>query len=228
MIQPQTLVKITDNSGGRIGRVFKVLGGSKKKYARIGDLVVLSIQSAEPRKQVKKKDVLHAVSAEKDVDVISHEGMVVFESGESNILPPVVGAIDEILTLNNISVAGKKVVVLGNGRLVGLPAAMWFERNNADVSVLTRESTDSLLQIKNADILVLGAGSPHFVKPDMIQKGVVILDAGTSEEAGRLAGDADPACAEKASVFTPVPGGIGPLTVAVLFRNVLRAFAEKL
>lgn len=61
MIQPQTLVKITDNSGGKIGRVFKVLGGSKKKYARLGDIVILSVQSAEPRKQVKKKDVLQAV-----------------------------------------------------------------------------------------------------------------------------------------------------------------------
>ena len=61
MIQPQTIVKITDNSGGRIGRVFKILGGSKRRYARIGDEVVLSVQSAEPRKQVKKKDVLRAV-----------------------------------------------------------------------------------------------------------------------------------------------------------------------
>jgi large subunit ribosomal protein L14 len=61
MIQPQTLVKITDNSGGKIGRVFKVIGGSKKRYARLGDIVVLSVQSAEPRKQVKKKDILHAV-----------------------------------------------------------------------------------------------------------------------------------------------------------------------
>jgi large subunit ribosomal protein L14 len=61
MIQPQTLVKVTDNSGGKIGRVFKVIGGSKKRYARLGDIVVLSVQSAEPRKQVKKKDILHAV-----------------------------------------------------------------------------------------------------------------------------------------------------------------------
>ena len=61
MIQPQSIVKITDNSGGKIGRVFKVLGGSKKRYARIGDVVVLSVQVAEPRKQVKKKDVLRAV-----------------------------------------------------------------------------------------------------------------------------------------------------------------------
>lgn len=61
MIQPQTIVKVTDNSGARIARVFKVLGGSRRRYARIGDLVVLAVQSAEPRKQTKKKDVLHAV-----------------------------------------------------------------------------------------------------------------------------------------------------------------------
>lgn len=61
MIQPQTLVKVTDNSGAKIGRVFKVLGGTRKRYARIGDLVVLSVQTAEPRKQVKKKDVLYGV-----------------------------------------------------------------------------------------------------------------------------------------------------------------------
>ena len=61
MIQPQTIVKITDNSGGKVGRVFKVLGGSKKRYARIGDIVVLSIQIAEPRKQIKKKDVVYGV-----------------------------------------------------------------------------------------------------------------------------------------------------------------------
>jgi large subunit ribosomal protein L14 len=61
MIQPETVVKISDNTGGKIGKVFKVLGGSKKRYARIGDLVVLSVQSAEPRKSVKKKDVLHAI-----------------------------------------------------------------------------------------------------------------------------------------------------------------------
>ncbi len=61
MIQPQTLVKITDNSGAKIGRVFKVLGGSKRRYARIGDVVILSVQSAEPRKAVKKKDVMQAV-----------------------------------------------------------------------------------------------------------------------------------------------------------------------
>lgn len=63
MIQPQSIVKIADNSGAKIGRVFKVLGGSKKRYARIGDIVVISVQSAQPRKQIKKKDVLHAVVA---------------------------------------------------------------------------------------------------------------------------------------------------------------------
>lgn len=63
MIQPRSLVKVADNSGAKIGRIFKVLGGSKKRYAQIGDIVVLSVQTAQPRKQVKKKDILYAVVA---------------------------------------------------------------------------------------------------------------------------------------------------------------------
>jgi methylenetetrahydrofolate dehydrogenase (NADP+)/methenyltetrahydrofolate cyclohydrolase len=176
---------------------------------------------------IQTPDVLHALSAQKDVDVISQEGMMLFESGDAPFLPPVVGAIEEILRREAVSIEGKKAVVLGNGRLVGKPAALWLKRRGAHVSVLDRESIDTLSQIKSADVLVLGAGVPGFVKPDMIQEGVVILDAGTSEEAGKLAGDADPSCGEKASIFTPVPGGIGPITVAILFRNVIRVFVQK-
>ena len=72
-----------------------------------------------------------------------------------------------------------------------------------------------------ADVIVLGAGSPGLLTPQMVKVGAVIFDAGTSEAAGRLAGDADPACAGRASLFTPVPGGIGPITVAMIFKNVL-------
>lgn len=74
--------------------------------------------------------------------------------------------------------------------------------------------------LKEADIVVSGAGSPHFIKPHMLKSGVVLIDAGTSEQAGKLAGDCDPACAEVVSVFTPVPGGVGPVAVAMLFKNL--------
>jgi methylenetetrahydrofolate dehydrogenase (NADP+)/methenyltetrahydrofolate cyclohydrolase len=86
---------------------------------------------------------------------------------------------------------------------------------------MTKESSDFSI-LKSADIVVSGAGVPHLIKPEMLRQGVVLIDAGTSESDGALAGDADPACAEVASVFTPVPGGVGPIAVACLFRNVLR------
>jgi methylenetetrahydrofolate dehydrogenase (NADP+) / methenyltetrahydrofolate cyclohydrolase len=121
----------------------------------------------------------------------------------------------------------RHVVVVGSGKLVGLPASRWFMEQGSAVSVVTKDTADIAYYTKNADIIVLGAGVPRLLTPDMVKEGVVILDAGTSEDGGVLAGDADPACAEKASLFTPVPGGIGPITVAVLLRNLVELYSKR-
>lgn len=139
---------------------------------------------------------------------------------DPKVPPPVIGAMQEVLTAANSTVEGKHAVVIGEGLLVGKPAARWLKRAGARVDVVTHEVTDLPARTQAADIIVLGAGVPALLQPYMISTGVVILDAGTSEDAGELRGDADPACAEKASVFTPVPGGIGPITVAVLLKNL--------
>jgi methylenetetrahydrofolate dehydrogenase (NADP+)/methenyltetrahydrofolate cyclohydrolase len=132
----------------------------------------------------------------------------------------VAGAVAEVLERHHVDVTGKKTVVVGAGKLVGKPVASMLAEMGAEVSVVT-STEGSLEELKTADIVVLGAGSPGFVKPDMLKEGVVLIDAGTSESNGKLAGDADPSCAEVASVFTPVPGGIGPLAVAMIFKNLL-------
>ena len=138
------------------------------------------------------------------------------------IFSPVVGAIDVIAQAHQISFLNKKVVVVGNGLLVGRPAAEYARAKGARVTMITKDATASLaLEIRDADIFILGSGVSGIVTKDMVQEGVIIFDAGTSEDNGKLSGDADPACAEKASLFTPVPGGIGPLTVAVLFHNLV-------
>jgi len=72
-----------------------------------------------------------------------------------------------------------------------------------------------------ADVIISGAGDAHIIKPEMIKEGVVLVDVGTSGEKGALKGDIDPACEEKASLLTPVPGGVGPITVAKLFQNMI-------
>lgn len=146
---------------------------------------------------------------------------------DEEILPPVVGAIEEILRTHAIEINGRNVAIIGQGRLVGKPAAAWFAKKGAIVRTLTIDSKNLSRVTGEADIIVLGAGSPGLLKPDMIREGVIILDAGTSEEGGELKGDADQECSEKASLFTPVPGGIGPITIAVLLRNLVTLAVRK-
>jgi methylenetetrahydrofolate dehydrogenase (NADP+)/methenyltetrahydrofolate cyclohydrolase len=161
------------------------------------------------------KAVLSAIPPYLDVDGINPA----ISEADRAVRAPVAGAIAEILELHNINPKGKRAVVVGAGRLVGIPAAHLLESLGASVSVVTLES-GSLDALRNADITVLGAGNPGFIKPEMIKEGVVLIDAGTSESSGKVVGDADPACGAKCSVFTPVPGGVGPIAVAMIFKNL--------
>ncbi len=166
---------------------------------------------------IDTETVLAAIPAVLDVD-----GMHYASTG-NGYLPPVIGAIAELINRHDMLLAGQEVVIVGQGRLVGLPAARYASNQGAIVTILTKESGSQPEVIKNAQVLILGTGVAGLITPDMVQDGVVIFDAGTAEEDGELAGDADPACADKAALFTPVPGGIGPLTVAALLRNVVSA-----
>jgi methylenetetrahydrofolate dehydrogenase (NADP+)/methenyltetrahydrofolate cyclohydrolase len=172
---------------------------------------------------VETQQVLDAIPLEKDADVLSSAARTRFNHGAfmhpEPLLPPVVAALKEILGRAGVSPAGKRAAVIGSGWLVGEPAAAWLTQEGAQVAVLTRESADFAATLAAADIVVSGAGSPGLLKPEMLKQGVVLVDAGTSESNGAIVGDADPACAGVASVFTPVPGGVGPVAVACLFRN---------
>lgn len=168
-----------------------------------------------------RDEVLNAIPYCLDVDVLSQKSLQKFEDGTLPILPPVVGAIKEILDRSGIDVKGKKTVIIGKGMLVGAPSAVWFKREGGNVEILNSKTHNLEEKTHNADIVVSGVGKPHILAPDMLRQGVVLLDAGTSEMHGRLTGDAHPSCRDKCSVFTPVPGGIGPITVAILFRNLL-------
>jgi 5,10-methylene-tetrahydrofolate dehydrogenase/methenyl tetrahydrofolate cyclohydrolase len=172
--------------------------------------------------------ILAAIPPYLDVDGINP---AVPES-ERIVRAPVAGAIAETLKRNEIDLHDKKAVVVGAGRLVGIPAADLLKSLGANVSVVTLES-GSLNELQDADIVVLGAGSPGFVKPEMLKEGVILIDAGTSDlpaQAGspaRIVGDADPSCASKCSIFTPVPGGVGPIAVAMIFKNLFELAKAK-
>ncbi|MBI5140233.1 MAG: bifunctional 5,10-methylenetetrahydrofolate dehydrogenase/5,10-methenyltetrahydrofolate cyclohydrolase [Candidatus Vogelbacteria bacterium] len=195
------------------------------------------IQLPLPEK-VDYKLVLSNIPEGKDVDLLSEQAYLEFEKGVSKILPPVVGAIKEILERSGVTedkISGLDVVCVGRGKLVGKPAASWFKNLGANVILLGRDTEDIGEFTKTADIIISGAGVPGIIKPYMFpeksetksgltttgQSGVILIDASTSDVGGKLIGDADPACAEKCSVFSPVPGGVGPITVAMLFKNLV-------
>lgn len=165
-------------------------------------------------------DLISLIPPSHDVDVLRYDGRL------ENPLPPVVGAIDIISRQYHVDWMGRVVVVVGSGRLVGIPAAAYATAKGARVIVVTKEQAN-LAATALADIIILGAGSPGLLTAATVKPGAVVFDAGTSEEGGVLVGDADPAVAHTAALFTPVPGGIGPLTVAVLLHNVLTLAATR-
>jgi methylenetetrahydrofolate dehydrogenase (NADP+)/methenyltetrahydrofolate cyclohydrolase len=173
------------------------------------------------------ESVLKLFPMSHDVDVLGHTAFQQFKEGTLPFHPPVVAAMAEILDRNEIRPAGMRTLIVGEGRLVGAPAAIWVSRLGAIVKSVNK-TTDQLDEwLKGADLIISGAGSPGIIRPDNIKEGVVILDAGTGESEGVLKGDADPACAQKARLFTPTPGGIGPIVVAKVFENLLALAALK-
>ncbi len=160
--------------------------------------------------------ILGSVPTSHDVDALRYAGEV------TDVLPPVVGAIDAIAKKYGVDMLGKQVVVVGQGRLVGQPAILYARAKGGIVTIVERGTENAADIIKTADILILGAGVPGLVIAEMVKPGVVVFDAATSEEGGMLVGDASPAVAAVASLFTPVPGGIGPITIAILLQNLLK------
>lgn len=185
--------------------------------------VVAAIQSLASRVQgiivqlplpahINVDAVLSEIPASLDVDGIRPH--------DSKFVAPVALAVQEILTRAGVVVEGKKCVVVGAGRLVGAPVARLLTNSGGIVRTITRDD-GSLEELVDADIIVSGAGEPGIITPDLIKNRVVLIDAGTSESGGRVRGDAEPDCAHKCAVFTPVPGGVGPIAVAMIFRNLL-------
>ncbi len=171
---------------------------------------------------INKKRILNAVPKEKDVDLLSFYMTGVFYSGEEKLLPPVVGAVKTLLDYYDIDYKEKKVAVVGAGALVGKPLSVFFMNYKNTVSVLNSRTKDISFFTKDADIVVSGTGVVGLIKKEMIKQGAVVIDAGTATEKGVLKGDVDiESVKERASFVSPVPGGVGPLTVYHLARNTI-------
>ncbi len=175
-------------------------------------------------KKFSTDEFLNLIPEEKDVDVLSEKSLGKFYQGTSKVLPPTIGGILYLLKNYKIELKGKNVVIVGAGKLVGLPLAVQLLREKATISVLNEFTKNSSFFTKKADILISGVGKPNLIKGETVKEGVIIIDVGTSrEEGGKLVGDVDfKSVSKKASYITPVPGGVGPMTVACLLENLVK------
>ena len=197
----------------------------KKEIEKIVKSKVTSgviIQLPLPKKFLAE-EFLNLIPEEKDVDVLSEKSLGKFYQGTLKILPPTVNGILYLLKSYKIGSIGKNVVIVGAGRLVGFPLATQLLKEKATLSVLNEWTRDAFSFTKKADILISGVGKPNLIKGNAVKKGGVVIDAGTSMKDGKLIGDVDfGSVSKKASHIAPVPGGVGPLTVACLLENLVK------
>lgn len=167
--------------------------------------------------------VLDAIPAIKDIDILGTTAKESYAKGKIDKRPPVAQAVFEVLEMSDTDLYKKKIVVIGKGRLVGEPVGLMLHRMKLPYNVIDSKTSEKekLELLKHADVIISGIGIPHSIKPEMIKKGVILVDAGTSEQAGKLVGDIDPECEAIAGVMTPVPGGIGPITIVSVLRNLM-------
>lgn len=171
------------------------------------------------------KEVINLINPIKDVDAFHPVNVGAIMIGDYNFLPCTPAGVMELIHSTGVDVAGKKAVVIGRSNIVGKPMAMLLLHENATVEI-THSKTQNLAEITSgADILVAAIGKAKFVGADMVKDGAVVIDVGMNrDENGKLCGDVDfDAVKDKCAYITPVPGGVGPMTISMLMQNTLTA-----
>ena len=174
---------------------------------------------------INEETIINAIDPKKDVDAFHPSNVGRIMIGNYSFLPCTPAGIMDLLDYYNISISGKKCVVLGRSNIVGKPMAHLLLEKNGTVTVCHSRTAELKEETKNADILVVAIGKPEFVTADMVKDGAVVIDVGINRtEDGKLVGDVDFAgVSNVASYITPVPGGVGPMTITTLLKNTLTA-----
>lgn len=176
-------------------------------------------------KQLDDKEVINRIDPIKDVDAFHPVNVGAIMIGDYNFLPCTPAGVMELIHSTGVDVTGKKAVVIGRSNIVGKPMAMLLLHENATVEITHSKTLDLKSITKEADILVAAIGRAKFVTADMVKQGAVVIDVGMNrDENGKLCGDVDfENVKDKCSFITPVPGGVGPMTISMLMRNTLTA-----
>jgi len=174
-------------------------------------------------KGVDAHKVLTAVDPAKDADGLHPTNLGNLVLDKSSIIPCTPKAILALLAQYQIDLAGKSVLIIGRGTTVGRPLSILLSQKPTNATVtLAHSATKNLTELtKNADVIIAAIGKPHFIKPEMVKTGAIVVDVGITRTDTGLLGDIDPKVAEKAAYFAPMPGGVGPMTRAMLLSNVL-------
>ena len=179
-------------------------------------------------KQIDADKVIRKIKPEKDVDAFHPENVGRIMLGNYHFLPCTPAGVMALLDAYGIDPAGKDCVVIGRSNIVGKPQAFLLLERNATVTICHSRTADLASHTKRADIIVVAIGKPRFLKADMVKPGAVVIDVGINRlPDGKLCGDADfEPITEVASAITPVPGGVGPMTITMLMKNTLTAARE--
>lgn len=174
-------------------------------------------------KHIREETVIAAIDARKDVDAFHSSNVGKIMIGNFDFLPCTPAGVMELLDAYGIDPSGKRCVVIGRSNIVGKPMSMLLLHRNGTVTIC-HSRTEQLADIcREADILVAAVGRAGFVTRDMVKSGAVVIDVGMNRVDGRLCGDVAPDVAETAGYMTPVPGGVGPMTITMLMKNTLKA-----
>ncbi len=190
-----------------------------------GDSILVQLPLPE---HIQTKEILNSVPLICDVDMLSDRAHTAFVEHVSLTMPPVAGAVWQALASCGTLPVNPTIVVVGRGMLVGTPVTELLQHHGYNPVVIDKSTTEENRRefLQRADVIICGAGDPWFLLPEYITEGVILIDAGTSESENSVKGDVHPDCYAKARFYTPVPGGIGPLTVAMVFDNMRKIVTQ--
>lgn len=171
--------------------------------------------------------IINTIDVSKDVDGLTNESKIRRMNNEESLVPCTTKGILELLDYYKINMESKRVVVVGRSELVGTPTYQECLKRNATVTICHSKTKDLGSITKEADILIVATGHKYLIDKDMIKEGCVIIDVGISRDNGKLYGDVNPDVSDKCSYLTPVPGGVGPMTVVMLLKNTFIAYKNQ-
>ena len=174
-------------------------------------------------KSVDTEKILLAIDPKKDADGLNPVNLGNLVLSVNKIIPCTPRAILALLNEYKIKLSGSKVLIIGRGTTVGRPLSILLSQKPIDATItLAHSATTNLTDlIKEADVVIAAIGIAHFIKPNMVKPGATVVDVGITRVDNKLLGDVDPAVSQVAAFFTPTPGGVGPMTRAMLLSNLL-------